>query len=71
MRIECVSQNSYILLRFSGWRSWNCYHGSVTQAKMEIIMEKMAQRTRKVGGVKKSLIDVGYVRVGLDDGWQV
>jgi len=38
---------------------------------MEIIMDKMAQRTRKVGGVKKSLIDVGYVRVGLDDGWQV
>ena len=34
-------------------------------------MEKMAQRTREVGGVNKSLVDVGYTRVGLDDNWQV
>ena len=54
-----------------GWRSWNCYHTSVTQEKMEIVMDKMAQRTRDVGGVNKSLVDVGYTRVGLDDNWQV
>ena len=34
-------------------------------------MDKMAQRTREVGGVKKSLVDVGYTRAGLDDNWQV
>ena len=38
---------------------------------MEIVMEKMAQRTREVGGVKKSLVDIGYTRAGLDDNWQV
>ena len=54
-----------------GWRSWNCYHTSVTQEKMEIVMDKMAQRTREVGGVNKSLVDVGYTRAGLDDNWQV
>merc|ERR1719401_2150442 len=30
----------------------------------------MAKRTRDVDGRKTSLADLGYVSVGLDDGWQ-
>ena len=31
-----------------GWRSWNAMHADVTQAKMERVMDVMAERTRKV-----------------------
>lgn len=53
-----------------GWRSWNCYHGSVTQDKMESIMDRMAERNRTVDGKATSLVDLGYTACGLDDNWQ-
>eukprot|EP00005_Dracoamoeba_jomungandri_P000161 CAMPEP_0174253276 /NCGR_PEP_ID=MMETSP0439-20130205/2647_1 /TAXON_ID=0 /ORGANISM="Stereomyxa ramosa, Strain Chinc5" /LENGTH=378 /DNA_ID=CAMNT_0015334217 /DNA_START=162 /DNA_END=1298 /DNA_ORIENTATION=+ len=33
-------------------------------------MDQMAARTLKVDGVPTSLVDLGYVSVGLDDNWQ-
>lgn len=53
-----------------GWRSWNCFHSNVDQAKMESIMDRMAERTRKVDGVNTSFFDLGYNNCGLDDNWQ-
>jgi len=53
-----------------GWRSWNCYGKHINQTKMELIFEKMAQRTRQVDGVNTSLVDVGFNNCGLDDNWQ-
>eukprot|EP01059_Diplonema_ambulator_P031668 TRINITY_DN588_c0_g2_i3.p1 TRINITY_DN588_c0_g2~~TRINITY_DN588_c0_g2_i3.p1 ORF type:complete len:415 (+),score=162.67 TRINITY_DN588_c0_g2_i3:48-1292(+) len=53
-----------------GWRSWNCYHSGVTQALMEKVMDKMAEKSRTVNGKVMSIADLGYVHVGLDDNWQ-
>eukprot|EP00729_Bicosta_minor_P007317 gene7317-8221_t len=53
-----------------GWRSWNCYGGNVNQTKMTVTMDRMTARTRKVNGKLKSLLDLGYNHVGLDDNWQ-
>eukprot|EP00755_Sulcionema_specki_P034192 Sspe_Gene.102411::Locus_77636_Transcript_1_1_Confidence_1.000_Length_557::g.102411::m.102411/K07407/E3.2.1.22B, galA, rafA; alpha-galactosidase len=48
-----------------GWRSWNCYGGSVDQKKMEGIMDAMASKSRGT-----SLLELGYNDCGLDDNWQ-
>mmetsp|Transcript_15586 Transcript_15586/g.33973 ORF Transcript_15586/g.33973 Transcript_15586/m.33973 type:complete len:416 (-) Transcript_15586:252-1499(-) len=48
-----------------GWRSWNGFHGSITQ---EILQAQVDGLVRKVKGT--SLLDLGYGRVGLDDYWQ-
>jgi len=53
-----------------GWRTWNAYHNSVSQDKMLKVIDKMTERTRTVGGKLMSLVDLGYVDVGLDDNWQ-
>ena len=53
-----------------GWRSWNCYHADVTQAKMEAVMDAMVSRERQVDGKPTSLLDLGYDNAGLDDAWQ-
>ena len=53
-----------------GWRSWNCYHADVTQAKMEATMDALANASRAVDGSAASLASLGYVNCGLDDNWQ-
>ena len=53
-----------------GWRSWNCYHGDVTQQLMENVMDAMTSRARTVDGKPTSLLDLGYDNCGLDDNWQ-
>jgi alpha-galactosidase len=54
-----------------GWRSWNCYHGDVTQAHIKATVDAITARTRMVDGKLTSLLDVGYDHVGVDDGWQL
>ena len=65
-----AADNGLARLPPMGWRSWNCYHGSVTQDKMESIMDRMAERNRTVDGKPTSLVDLGYTACGLDDNWQ-
>lgn len=48
-----------------GWRSWNAFGGSVTQGKMEHVMDALVDTSRG-----ESLKALGYTFVGLDDGWQ-
>ena len=62
--------NGLGLLPPMGWRSWNCYHGDVTQQLMENVMDVMASRQRTVDGKPTSLLDLGYTNCGLDDNWQ-
>eukprot|EP00755_Sulcionema_specki_P002183 Sspe_Gene.118230::Locus_111082_Transcript_1_1_Confidence_1.000_Length_1370::g.118230::m.118230/K07407/E3.2.1.22B, galA, rafA; alpha-galactosidase len=54
-----------------GWRSWNAFGLDVTQELLERVMDKMVEK-RPVHGEESnmSLADLGYVHVGLDDGWQ-
>ena len=54
-----------------GWRSWNLYGGSVNQTLIESIMKGMVSNKRPIWtGETKSLCDLGYCDVGLDDNWQ-
>ena len=53
-----------------GWRSWNCYHGDVTDSKIRSTIDAITAKTRMVDGVAHSLADLGYQHVGIDDGWQ-
>ena len=48
-----------------GWRSWNCYHKEISQAKMTFAANAMVNKSRGV-----SLLDVGYENCGLDDYYQ-
>jgi alpha-galactosidase len=52
-----------------GWRSWNLYGANVNQSLIQSIMTGMTKK-RPVDGVSKSLCDVGFCDVGLDDNWQ-
>jgi alpha-galactosidase len=49
-----------------GWRSWNCYHGDVSQAKIEATIDAIVEK--RAGGT--SFLDLGFADVGVDDGWQ-
>ena len=53
-----------------GWRSWNAYGSHVTQTLVEECVDALLDKSRSVNGVATSLFDIGYNRVGIDDGWQ-
>ena len=53
-----------------GWRSWNCYHGSVDAVKIQDTIDAITSRSRTIEGKHMSLADIGYQHVGVDDGWQ-
>lgn len=53
-----------------GWRSWNPYGVDVDQQKMERVVAAMVERKRTVNGKPTSLLDLGYLNVGLDGGWE-
>lgn len=48
------------------WRSWNLYEGAVSQELLQAQVDGLV-RVRHDG---RSLLDVGYSTIGLDDGWQ-
>lgn len=48
-----------------GWRSWNSYGTGLTQAMAETVAQKLAAKRNGT-----SLLDLGFVSVGVDDGWQ-
>ena len=54
----------------AGWRSWNQIAGFIDQPLMEAMMAGLADRSRMVDGKPTSLLDLGYDRIGMDDGWQ-
>ena len=49
-----------------GWRSWNAYHNTVNQTLLEAVMEAMVAKQND----GRSLSDLGFTSVGLDDAWQ-
>eukprot|EP01084_Bolivina_argentea_P126409 223830_1 len=53
-----------------GWRSWNCYHGSITQPLIQKVVDAMVDTSRQVNGKAASYYDLGYTEVGVDDNWQ-
>lgn len=53
-----------------GWRSWNCYHKNITQPRIQMVIDAIVDRSRKVDGKSMSYYDLGYTEVGVDDNWQ-
>jgi alpha-galactosidase len=53
-----------------GWRSWNAFLGTVNDTIVRSVADCMVRRKRTVDGLPTSLADLGYHRVGIDDGWQ-
>ena len=53
-----------------GWRSWNAFGRAINQSRMEEVMDAVAARERVANGAPTSLLDLGYVDIGLDDNWQ-
>lgn len=53
-----------------GFRTWNAYHGDVDDALIRSLVDALASRKRLVDGQPTSLADLGYGRLGIDDGWQ-
>jgi hypothetical protein len=51
---------------YMGWRSWNAYHNNVNQTLLEAVMEAMVAKQQD----GRSLSDLGFTSVGLDDAWQ-
>jgi hypothetical protein len=55
-----------------GWRSWNAVMEGVSQSFISRQVVAISARTHSppgAGGEKKSLLDLGYSRVGIDAGW--
>ena len=54
-----------------GWRSWNQFGGTISQQLFEeVIFKGLTDKSRLVDGKHTSLAELGYNRVGMDDGWQ-
>ena len=49
-----------------GWRSWNCFHGDVDDAKIRLVAQAMVSRQYLVDGRPTSLLDLGYSSLGVD-----
>lgn len=43
-----------------GWRSWNCYHGDVSQKAIEATIDAITDKSRG-----ESLLDLGFSDVGV------
>lgn len=54
-----------------GWRSWNLFAGKNSDSTMRAMMHAFTDKSRSVGGVPTSLAEVGFVSVGMDDGFQL
>lgn len=52
-----------------GWRSWNLFEFAVDQTLLQAQVDCLT-RVRP-GNNGRSLLDLGYKSIGLDDGWQV
>jgi len=52
-----------------GWRSWNQFGKFINQSLLEAHFAALADRSRAVDGVPTSLLDLGYERASIDDGW--
>jgi len=53
-----------------GFRTWNGFDGDIDGTLIRSIIIALTKRTRAVNGVPTSLSDLGYYRLGIDDGWQ-
>lgn len=66
-----ANDNGLALLPPMGWRSWNQFGSDISQDLFENnIMPGLTDKSRMVDGKPTSLLELGYNRMGMDDGWQ-
>lgn len=53
-----------------GWRSWNAFQSDVNQDLMQSTIDAVVRKRVGLDGKQTSFMQLGYVNVGLDDGWQ-
>ena len=53
-----------------GWRSWNAFGPGITNATFVAAIDAITAKLWEVDGKMVSLADVGYLRVGIDEGWE-
>lgn len=53
-----------------GWRSWNLFAQRNDDSTMREMMHAFVDKSRLVDGKPTSLLDIGYLSVGMDDGFQ-
>eukprot|EP01043_Picozoa_sp_COSAG02_P004413 COSAG02_NODE_114_length_35585_cov_149.458293_14_plen_224_part_00 len=55
-----------------GWRPWNCFRNHFTQQTARMAIDALAVRNRTVKGEPGlvSLCDLGYCRMGIDEGYE-
>lgn len=53
-----------------GWKPWNAFQGNINDTVIRMAIDAAASRARSVDGVPTSLLDLGYVHIGIDDNWQ-
>lgn len=62
--------NGLGLLPPQAWRSWNAFHENFNQSTIHDMIDALADKGRRVGGVPTSLKDLGYDMIGIDEGWE-
>ena len=53
-----------------GWRSWNAFHNDISHAVISKQADGLADTSRNVDGAPASLASLGYVDLGIDEGWE-
>jgi hypothetical protein len=77
MGVGCVRARSHCVITVlrSQWRSWNCMQGNVDEVKIRDQLQALAAKRPVANGRSRgalaSLVDLGYVHAGVDDGWQL
>jgi alpha-galactosidase len=61
--------NGFDALPPMGWRSWPTFGANINASVMEATFAALVNRSRSVDNIPTSLLDLGYVSAGLDDGW--
>ena len=53
-----------------GWRSWNAFGANIRNETFVQAISALTAKVWSVDGKMVSLADVGYSRVGIDEGWE-
>jgi len=65
-----AADDGLALLPPMGWRSWNAFHNDISHAVMCKQADGLADLSRSVDGAPASLASLGYVDLGIDEGWE-
>lgn len=65
-----AADDGLALLPPMGWRSWNAFHNGISSVVIQKQADGLADMSRSVDGAPASLASLGYVDLGIDEGWE-